>query len=668
MAFITPYHIIYSDTKDDVRTQTFADALLKNDATLDANGDMSIVYCENYEEHAAYCKPQDVAHQFSNWVIAMAITLDDDNNYVSNQPNKPDNYTSKLRSYGEYWNQIDMKVKLFLDKLLDVKDNNGNKLDLARATNDQIINAWVYKKPTWNKEFENMLPDIRTNKDENQIWYKLKSFDPQIYKGGSLRGLVDAIVTKKLTFPRTSTLEQADTFNIGVDKSLMHALMRLKKTGVMEPTTRLADDTFEPADQCLDFSGAFQWYRNANGEYVLRRDDKDEVIDASNPGAFRAFLNKHCQASGFNDTTSCENFMNHCIKSNRSDGLSICVQYLKFFNLNINLLKAEIKNMHPIVAYQILKRFGFKKRTQFDLSAGANLQKVESVAHWKKRMSHELDKLAEETITSGANSGANLAIDDNIMQYLALVVSYVNCNPGILNRHYSGLTDEQQGETPLCDFSRKLGIKHRKEPVQFGYNKLMEYLKSSWLHLPKAKPGCGSPWSSTPGLYSAPLGSIYGSGSSTLIGGGKPEEEGQEGGSLVYQSGIRGFDVTLDGKPYRASALAEELFNQLKGQLKADIQRQPRVANLLQDCGTLLQKLKKNENTLAKNLALLDAFNKKLTIFRGHPSSNVLNPNTLTQFDLRGSNIMGHIYDDTYMCAQLLMELERAIDGDLSNL
>jgi hypothetical protein len=112
--------------------------------------------------------------------------------------------------------------------------------------------------------------------------------------------------------------------------------------------------------------------------------------------------------------------------------------------------------MHPIIAYRTLQNFGFKAKTTYDAVAGQQLIKVQSVADWLKNLKEnnptgvDVDKIANE--------------NEKIMHYLKHVVAFVNANPSILNKNYSGATTESAGKTQVTDYAKALGIAARIEP------------------------------------------------------------------------------------------------------------------------------------------------------------------------------------------------------------
>ncbi len=110
-----------------------------------------------------------------------------------------------------------------------------------------------------------------------------------------------------------------------------------------------------------------------------------------------------------------------------------------------NIAKTTIEKMHPVMAVQILKKFGFRKHRTYDETAGINLYKIESVDHWMKHVvqGHLYDKKAQIENLENTVTGYKLK------KYLGLISEYINCNPGIINKGFTGTSDNQAGKDKI---------------------------------------------------------------------------------------------------------------------------------------------------------------------------------------------------------------------------
>ncbi len=116
--------------------------------------------------------------------------------------------------------------------------------------------------------------------------------------------------------------------------------------------------------------------------------------------------------------------------------------------------KTSLEKMHPVMALQILRKFGFRKHRHYDDKAGTELYKVENVNHWCENVvKNSIDaKVQIKNLVNSPNG-------QNLLTYLNLVSQYVNCNPGILNKNYSGPSDEQFGNFKVPGDAAKFGLK-----------------------------------------------------------------------------------------------------------------------------------------------------------------------------------------------------------------
>src|SRR5205823_1316578 len=135
------------------------------------------------------------------------------------------------------------------------------------------------------------------------------------------------------------------------------------------------------------------------------------------------------------DKGECVDYIFECILDEDPSSFAKCLQKFKrqgFFKV----AKADISNLHPVLALRILQKFGFHKHQIYDDQAGAQIWKVEDVDHWiehylaKKFPSAEIQKMIKD--------------NDNyyLLSYIDLISQYVNANPGILNKGYGGVSAE----------------------------------------------------------------------------------------------------------------------------------------------------------------------------------------------------------------------------------
>ena len=101
--------------------------------------------------------------------------------------------------------------------------------------------------------------------------------------------------------------------------------------------------------------------------------------------------------------------------------LKLCPDIAKDFNWNVS----DISHIHPIIALQILRQFGFRKFQEYDNTLDMNVWKIESVDHWLQHFVRKQCHVDEfDTIINECR---------HVLSYLQGVCLFINNNPDILN-------------------------------------------------------------------------------------------------------------------------------------------------------------------------------------------------------------------------------------------
>lgn len=148
----------------------------------------------------------------------------------------------------------------------------------------------------------------------------------------------------------------------------------------------------------------------------------------------------------------CNKFMFECLLSNESETTKKCIDSLMASDDFFGEARADIKNLHPILALRILQQFGFRKYQEYDHVASMPLYKVECVNSWMK---HYLAKNVSADQIKAMISDDRSA---HLLKYLGLVVQFVNANPAILNKNYTGSSNEAKGLFIPNQFLQSLGF------------------------------------------------------------------------------------------------------------------------------------------------------------------------------------------------------------------
>jgi hypothetical protein len=167
----------------------------------------------------------------------------------------------------------------------------------------------------------------------------------------------------------------------------------------------------------------------------------------------------NCYSSGrAGSTEACHKHIFNCLLNDDATSLEQCVKNLENDSKPFaEIAREEINNIHPVVALRTLQRFGFHTHNVFDDEAGTRLKKVECVEHW-------LENFMKKTFTE-AEVQNSIEGNDRLTAYLGMLTEFVNANPGILNKGFSGLTEEGAGAYQPSEFVKELGIERREEPA-----------------------------------------------------------------------------------------------------------------------------------------------------------------------------------------------------------
>lgn len=224
-------------------------------------------------------------------------------------------------------------------------------------------------------------------------------------------------------------------------------------------------------EQVFDFVTQNVWMRSGDKLYTIKNgkkiyhnlDDKEfeNLLTSSNA----------CFTSGaFEDKENCRLFMNECLLDKNPSNIMNCIRVMEKQDF-AQAAKNEINNMTPVVALNLLKRFGFRTYSAFDSEANMNLTKIERVSNWLKN--YMKSKFDDKTVQAAIEG------NDKILHYLNLVVDFVNSNPAILNSGYSGSTEEKVGKYEVDPYASKLGIPIRRDNTRYKSLYNIDLLDSS---------------------------------------------------------------------------------------------------------------------------------------------------------------------------------------------
>jgi hypothetical protein len=274
----------------------------------------------------------------------------------------------------------------------------------------------------------------------------------------SVKGKLDKSLADCYKLTPTSTCVRSTTGfeTLKVDSIVHKRLVGLKKKATLVPTP-----TVSTSEELISMTDRNVW--RYDGDKLYRYDPSTGnklYYDDNDQTTKDAVSTKNKCAGTFvtKDDDECKKHVYECLLDEDPSSLAKCwIVYGKGVKSKLDFYdtaKKEIGQMHPLVALRTLQRFGFRSASQYDSEARMDLQKIESVDHWKNNY---LDK-------KFPGDAATVKGNENLLKYLELIVQYVNANPALINKHYSGSSDESVGKFPQSRYAQTLNLHQRMEP------------------------------------------------------------------------------------------------------------------------------------------------------------------------------------------------------------
>lgn len=440
---------------------------------------------------------------------------------------------------------------------------------------------------------------------KKSICPKSKDFFRNLYTAISLGGAKEP---EDVYVPTSYTVNPDKAFSLDVDKFVRHRMFQITSAPIVhgEPESTDCDGSFEMIDM-LQAGAENVVVRDPATKQLMRKGKDGKFIpvgeeDEITKNQLRAA--HKCYGTGFKDDKNCKNFMFECLLSQDANALQACLSRWAQDAANtgkspFELQKEDIQNLHPVLALRILQQFGFRKYRVFDEVAGGQLYKVESVKHWLQNyMATKFDNAEVQKMFHDAKT-------NTILKYLDLVSQFVNANPAIINKDYSGSSAEAVGKQPVSDFARKLGLNMyipvpSRSAVAYDFNRLRGFLQT--------KPQ-RSPFQLVGNNVSFPFGQMMtpGAGVGLLQGGGSKcdyvikafTQAGNTTGAQLMQHYLTSIISDLGKK---GKTLADSDHKNLQKQL---------------------QKLAEEESSLIRTLCYLDEYNRLLATLGDYASKTV---------------------------------------------
>lgn len=241
-------------------------------------------------------------------------------------------------------------------------------------------------------------------------------------------------------------------FDIDVDKFIRKLLEEISKAKVVS----VPPSTCASGSAIFEFHEAPNWYIDpTTGDYYRVELGKKVSYGLDQPVAIKMLnANNKCLSTGTKgNRADCRNYIINCLLSDNKDDFTSCMlDNPDFYKASVD----EIKNMHPILARQTLRKFGFQPEWVYDSFAHTKIRKVQSLDSWINKVLPNYFKTDQIK--------QNIRENKNLLNYLSLLTQYINANPGILNKNYQGTTEEAKGLFIIPPYPKALNMKLRHDP------------------------------------------------------------------------------------------------------------------------------------------------------------------------------------------------------------
>jgi hypothetical protein len=360
----------------------------------------------------------------------------------------------------------------------------------------------------------------------------------------------------------------------------------------------------------ISFTDKNIWKVDETGRLYMEEGGKRVYYGENDEGSMKVLKqNFKCYSTFANVSgAECDKYVNQCLLSNDADSLKTCIEMWKrkdFYTASTD----EIKNMHPMVALRTLQKFGFMAKPVEDSELKITIKKVESVDHWVKRVLSKT--FGQQKSNAGESLQSIIEGNENILNYLRLLVEYVNGNPSILNRkEIAGRTSEAAGKLARSELAYKLRIPMIKQPkgpeaTFYDYSMLKSYMDVPSL-IPRR--AISVPTSGFGNQFAASFaGSMYRS----------PFSTSSYGFQIPYQLGGM-YQAPAQDQIVTGSEALLSLINNTVGDLKA---MGKTIAQ--EDLDTIHKKvenMKNLENELVKTAMYLEVYKYYIELFKNYKS------------------------------------------------
>jgi hypothetical protein len=260
-----------------------------------------------------------------------------------------------------------------------------------------------------------------------------------------------------------------------------------------------------------------QWYRVYNGTRMAAPADYSQYLGADCRTMFPGYDDRDCERALILQ----QEIMNgDDIEGNVNALVDDLIAKLA---TNYQNFKNTVQNLHPYFVLLMLKSFGF--------TVDRDARKINSVNYW-------INNTLPNYIKDQAKRDKILNRDNHIIDFLNILVRYINANPGILNANkaydvnsYEQMAKESAGQDPLASINQ---VYHLRFP---SYTEALRYIQASLRNNQRQ-------YNLNPLLYLRPnISNLYIPGAFGMMGGAG--SHGGHGGNPTVQVGGRAYQFQI---------------------------------------------------------------------------------------------------------------------------
>lgn len=369
-----------------------------------------------------------------------------------------------------------LAVQLNKDLLrINFKKNKVKKYDPTfRAYNEAVqplfSTTLPYITPTVKIWYTDILDD---NKKKFAIVQEPKVlqyiYDGVFYGISSIRGgsnLIGGVLSDgekrifnlygNITYTAFKKIAGKTSFDVDLKNTLQHTILQYNR-----------QNQTEQSEQFYSFEFKDIWSVNSKGEFVKNVNGKNIVYNSDHlPKELKAEYSCYSTLYKAKSTKQCHQFVHQCILNENNDNPSFENCFSLIEDTSFEASREEISKLHPHLALMLLKKFKFRVYTTTDGVAGIQLTKIQSIDSWKKYFVNKTNFPSDQICDK-------IKANTKLLNYLALVVEYINANPVILNEHYLGKSSEQIGHDGpgfLNFLDQKKNVSDTVELLRFKVN------------------------------------------------------------------------------------------------------------------------------------------------------------------------------------------------------